>query len=153
MGNTLGNVLQGNSAANLLEGRAGDDTYLFARGAGRDVIVDVDPTAGNRDVLACAGDVDPLDLIISRNSNSLRIAVHGASDRVDVQNWYLGAKNWVEVIRAGDGRQLLSTQVDHLIQAMASDSAQSGLAREQAVTQRPAKVETILAAYWQPAGS
>ncbi len=153
MGNTLGNVLQGNSAANLLEGRAGDDTYLFARGAGQDVIVDVDPTAGNRDVLAWAGDVDPLDLIISRSSNSLRIAVHGASDRVDVQNWYLGAKNRVEVIRAGDGRQLLSTQVDQLIQAMASYSAQSGLAWEQAVTQRPAEVETILAAYWQPAGS
>ncbi len=153
MGNALGNVLEGNSAANLLEGRAGDDTYLFARGAGQDVIVDADPTAGNRDVLACAADVDPLDLIISRSSNSLRIAVHGASDRVDVQNWYLGAKNRVEVIRAGDGRQLLSTQVDQLIQAMASYSAQRGLAWEQAVTQRPAEVETILAAYWQPAGS
>ena len=149
-GNTLANVLQGNGAANVLTGGKGDDTYLFARGAGQDVIQDVDTTAGNRDTLAFASDLDPLDLIISRSVNSLRIAVHGASDRVDVQNWYGGAANQVEVLRAGDGRQLLSTQVEQLVQAMASYSAQNGLTWDQAVAQRPDEVEAVLAAYWQP---
>jgi Ca2+-binding RTX toxin-like protein len=149
-GNTLANVLQGNGAANVLTGGKGDDTYLFARGAGQDVIQDADTTAGNRDTLAFASDLDPLDLIISRSVNSLRIAVHDASDRVDVQNWYGGAANQVEVLRAGDGRQLLSTQVEQLVQAMASYSAQSGLTWDQAVAQRPDDVEAVLTAYWQP---
>lgn len=150
-GNTLGNVLQGNSAANVLEGRMGNDTYLFARGAGQDVIRDLDFTTANRDTLAFAADLDPLDLIISRTSMSLRIAVQGSSDRVEVQSWYWGGVNQVEVIRAGDGRQLLNTQVEQLIQAMASYSAQTGLTWEQAIAQRPEDVETILAAHWQPA--
>jgi hypothetical protein len=129
----------------------GNDTYLFARGAGQDVIRDLDFTTANRDTLAFAADLDPLDLIISRTSMSLRIAVQGSSDRVEVQSWYWGGVNQVEVIRAGDGRQLLNTQVEQLIQAMASYSAQTGLTWEQAIAQRPEDVETILAAHWQPA--
>jgi Ca2+-binding RTX toxin-like protein len=150
-GNSLGNVLQGNSASNLLDGRTGNDTYLFARGGGRDTIVDFDLALGNRDVLAFAGDLDPIDLIIGRASSNLRVAVQGSSDRVEIQNWYGGWANRVEVIKAADGRQLLSSQVDQLIQAMAVYSLQTGLTWEQAVAQRPEAVEAILAAYWQPA--
>ena len=94
-----------------------------------------------------------MDLIISRQSSNLRIAVHGTSDRVDVSAWYSGPAKQIEVLRAGDGRQLLSTQVDRLIQAMAGYSARSGLSWDQAVAQRPEEVEAILAAHWQPAGS
>jgi Ca2+-binding RTX toxin-like protein len=152
-GNSLRNVLQGNSASNVLDGRTGDDTYLFTRGGGQDTIVDFDLTLANRDVLAFGGDLDPIDLIIGRASYNLRIVVQGSSDRVDVQNWYGGSVNRVEVIKAADGRQLLSTQVDQLIQAMAIYSLQTGLTWEQAVAQRPEAVEGILAAYWQPAAS
>jgi hypothetical protein len=105
------------------------------------------------DTLAFAADLAPLELIISHHNNSLRIAVPGAADRVDAQTWYNGAANQIEVFRAGDGRQLLSTQVDQLIQAMASYSVQSGLSWDHAVAQRPEEVDAILAAHWQPAGS
>ena len=152
-GQCAGQRAPGQRAANLLDGRAGNDTYLFGRGAGQDTVQDIDATVGNVDTLVFAADLDPLDLIISRQSDSLRIAVHGASDRVDVSTWYNGAANQIEVFRAGDGRQLLSTQVEQLIQAMASYRAQSGLAWEQAVAQRPEEVEAILAAHWQPAGA
>jgi hypothetical protein len=47
----------------------------------------------------------------------------------------------------------VSTQVDQLIQAMATYGAQSGLSWDQAVDQRPEEVEAILAAHWQPAGT
>ncbi len=50
---------------------------------------------------------------------------------------------------AGNGQQLLNTKVDQLIQAMASFSDQSGLAWEQAITQRPQEMQNILAASWQ----
>ena len=152
-GNALGNVLRGNQGDNLLDGRAGNDTYLFGRGSGRDTLQDADATLGNVDILAFDADLDPLDLIISRQSTALRIAVHGTAARVDIAGWGNGSAYRVEVLRAGDGQQLLSTQVDQLIQAMAGYSARTGLSWDQAVAQRPQEVEAILAAHWQPAGS
>jgi Ca2+-binding RTX toxin-like protein len=146
-------VLQGSRGANLLDGRAGNDTYLISRGGGQDAIQDIDTTAGNRDTLAFAEDLDPLDLVISRQASALRIAIHGSEDRVDISGWYASPANQIEVFRAGDGRQLLSAQVEQLIQAMAGYSAQNGLSWDQAVDQRPQEVEAILAAHWQPAGS
>lgn len=51
---------------------------------------------------------------------------------------------------AGNGQTLLSTQVDQLIQAMASFSLQTGLTWDQAIDQRPQDVQTVLAANgWQ----
>jgi hypothetical protein len=44
---------------------------------------------------------------------------------------------------------LVNTQVDQLIQAMASFGAQTGLSWDQAIDQRPQEVQTILAASWQ----
>jgi Ca2+-binding RTX toxin-like protein len=153
IGNALANVLQGNRGANLLDGRAGNDTYLISRGSGQDAIQDIDTTAGNRDTLAFAEDLDPLDLVISRQASNLRVAIHGSDDRVDISAWYASPANQIEVFRAGDGRQLLSAQVEQLIQAMAGYSAQNGLSWDQAVDQRPQEVEAILAAHWQPAGT
>ena len=59
-----------------------------------------------------------------------------------------GAPYQTEVLQAGDGSQLLNTQVDQLIQAMAGFSAQSGLSWDQAIDQRPQDVQMILAANW-----
>lgn len=73
----------------------------------------------------------PLDLVISRQASDLRIAVHGTSNQVTIQNWYAGAASQVETIQAANGYVLLSTQVDRLIQAMASFSQQPGLTWDQ----------------------
>ena len=60
-----------------------------------------------------------------------------------------GRRTQTEVIQAGNGQQLLNTQVDQLILAMASFSADSGLNWEQALAQRPQDVQMVLAASWQ----
>jgi hypothetical protein len=137
----------GNDALN---GGAGNDTYLFGRGGGKDTINDSDPTAGNSDTVAFAAGLTPLDLIFSRNVNHLRLALYGSTDQVEIQRWYNGASAQVEVLQAGDGSRLLNAQVDQLIQAMASYSAGSGLTWEQAIAQHPEDVQAILAAHWQP---
>jgi Ca2+-binding RTX toxin-like protein len=152
-GNALANALHGNRGANLLDGRTGNDYYVFGRGGGHDTIQDIDTTAGNIDTLAFTPDLDPLDMVISRQSNNLRIALHGSDDRVDIPTWYFSPANQIEVLRAGDSHYILSAQVEQLIQAMASYSSQSGLSWDQAVTQRPQEVEAILAAHWQPSAS
>ncbi|MBL8072970.1 MAG: putative Ig domain-containing protein [Nitrospira sp.] len=157
-GNTLNNTLTGNSAANVLvggvgndtlRGGSGNDTYLVNRGDGRDLVVENDDTIGNSDRLQYGGTINPLDLVISRQVNDLRLAVHGSADQVTIRDWYLSPNHHIETVQAGDGALLLSTQVDQLIQAMASFSQQSGLTWDQGIVQRPQDVQAILAASWQ----
>jgi Ca2+-binding RTX toxin-like protein len=147
-GNTLNNTLTGNSANNTLTGGAGNDTYIYNSGGGQDTIVDNDATAGNSDRLTFGAGVNPINLVLSQQTNNLRLAIHGSSDQASVQNWYTGSANQVETIQAGNGQVLLNTQVDQLIQAMANYSTQSGLTWDQAIDQQPQDVQTILAAYW-----
>lgn len=87
--------------------------------------------------------------MLSRQANDLRVAIHGTSDHIVIENWYLGDAHQVETMEAGTGQVLLSTQVDQLIQAMASFSQQSGLTWDQAIDQRPQDVQAVLAASWQ----
>lgn len=163
-GNSLNNQLIGNNAGNVLTGAAGDDTlrgreghdtlngggdndtYLFSRGDGRDLVRD---SSGTTDRLLYDSTIDPLDLVISRQANDLQLAIHGSADQVTVKDWYRSGNNRIETIEAGDGQVLLSAQVDQLIQAMASFSAQTGLTWDQAIDQRPQEVQAVLAASWQ----
>src|SRR6185295_18299129 len=131
-GNSVSNVLTGNSAANVLTGGAGNDTlagglgndtYRIDRGNGQDVISENDGTGGNSDGLLYGATINPLDLVLSRQVNDLRIVVHGSTDAVTIQNWFSAPTTaQVETIQAGNGQTLLSTQVDGLISAMAAFS-------------------------------
>ena len=163
-GNGLANVLTGNSATNVLSGDGGNDTirgglgndtviggrgndtYLFGRGDGQDLVQD---NSGATDKILYDASINPLELVISRQANDLRLIIHGSSDQITVQNWYVGTTNRMETIQAGNGQVLLSTHVDQLIQAMASFSQQTGLTWDQAIDQLPQDVQTVLAASWQ----
>ena len=145
-GNASNNALAGNSANNVLTGLGGNDTYFYSRGGSQDMVVD---TSGASDTMLFGFTINPLDLVISRQANDLRLSVYGTSDQVTIQNWYLGASNQTEVIQAGNGQQLMNTQVNQLIQAMAGFTQQTGLSWDQAVAQRPQDVQQILAAHWQ----
>ncbi|MBS0162474.1 MAG: hypothetical protein JSR64_06570 [Nitrospira sp.] len=162
-GNTLANVLTGNAGNNALAGGDGNDTlsggkgndalnggtgndvFQFARGDGQDTITDA---SGTGDRLSFASGIDPLDLMLSQSANDLRIAVYGSTDQVTIANWYAGASNQVETVQVGNGQQLMSTQVNQLIQAMAGFTQQTGLSWDQAIAQRPQDVQQILAANW-----
>ncbi|ULA63471.1 MAG: hypothetical protein LZF86_110167 [Nitrospira sp.] len=163
-GNSLANVLTGNAAANTLSGGSGsdtlaggqgndilsggngNDTFQFFRGDGQDLIQDNNGTA---DTTQFGATINPLDLVLSRQANNLRIAIHGSADAVTIQNWYTSAANRTETIQAGNGQTLLSMQVNQLIQAMATFSSQSGLTWDQAIDQRPQDVQAVIAASWQ----
>ncbi len=130
-------------------GGSGNDLYNFSRGDGHDTIIDQDPFPGNSDKVLFETTINPLDLILSRQANDLRVAVYGSSDQITIQNWYGGTNNQVETLQAGNGQTLLNTQVDQLIQAMAGFSTQTGLTWEQGIAERPQDVQTVLAANWQ----
>ncbi|MFO0701090.1 MAG: putative Ig domain-containing protein [Nitrospira sp.] len=139
----------GGAGNDTVIGGVGNDQYDFSRGDGQDSIFDSDPFSGNQDRAVFGTTINPLDLVISRQANDLRLAIHGAADQVTVRDWYLSANNRIETIQAGNGQTLLSTQVDQLIQAMAAFTQQSGLTWDQAIDQRPQDVQTVLAASWQ----
>jgi Ca2+-binding RTX toxin-like protein len=163
-GNSANNVMIGNSATNVLSGAngadtlrgghgddtvnggGGNDTYLFGRGEGQDLLQD---SGGAADKILYDGGINPLDLVISRQANDLRLSIHGSTDTVTVQNWFTSSSNRTETIQAGNGQILLSTQVDQLIQAMAGFTQQTGLTWDQAIDQHPTQVQNILAASWQ----
>ena len=142
--------LDGGSGNDSMSGGVGNDTYRVDRGAGQDRISENDGTVGNSDRLLYGTTVNPLDLVLSRQVDDLRIAIHGSADAVTVQNWYSTPTTaQVETIQAGNGQSLLSTQVDQLIQAMAGFTQQTGLTWDQAIDQQPQNVQTVLAASWQ----
>ena len=90
-----------------------------------------------------------LTIVLSREVNDLRLAIHGTADQVTIQNWYNSAAYQAETIMANDGKVLLNTQVERLIQAMATYGGQTGLTWAQAIDQRPQDVQLILAASWK----
>ncbi len=146
-GNTSNNILAGNSANNTLSGLGGNDTYLYNRGGGQDTVID---NSGTSDALAFGATINPLDLVLTRQVNDLRLAIHGSTDSVTIQNWFTSpTANQIEDLQAGNGQHLMNTQVDQLIQAMAAFGQQAGLTWDQAIDQRPQDVQTILAANWQ----
>jgi len=138
--------LRGDFGNDTMNGGSGNDTFLFGRGDGQDLVQD---NSGTADKILYDAGINPLDLVISRQANDLRLTIYGSSDRITVQNWYVGTTNRTETIQAGNGQTLLSTQVDQLIQAMASFSQQTGLMWDQAIDQQPAQVQAVLAASWQ----
>lgn len=150
-GNTGANTLSGEAGSDILIGGKGSDTYLFGRGSGTDQIVESDTTKGNSDRVLLDATIRPIDIVLSHDGDSLRLALWGSRDILTVQDWYRGPANVVETIQAGDGRRLASNRVDQLIQAMAGFSGDTGLTWTDAVQQRPVEVEAVLSAHWQPA--
>ncbi|MBI3896877.1 MAG: putative Ig domain-containing protein [Gammaproteobacteria bacterium] len=143
-----GNDILGGGAGNdTLAGGIGNDTYRFNRGDGQDVVNENDATSGNQDAVLFG--VNPLDIVFIHNGNNLQMRLHGGSDTLTVNSWYLGNSYHTETLKAADNRQIADSQVESLIQAMASFSAShGGITWDQAIDQRPQEVESVIAAYW-----
>jgi Ca2+-binding RTX toxin-like protein len=143
-------VVIGGQGNDVLIGGAGNDTYVFGRGEGQDVIQD---TEGVSDKMLFGRGIAPVDVILSRQADDLRLALRRTSDQVTIRDWYAGAANQVETIETGT-RYLLHTQVESLLQAMAQFTSDTGLAWEAAAggagtAGQQAQFQTILAAHWQ----
>ncbi|MCO4856252.1 hypothetical protein MKD49_07120 [Herbaspirillum sp. WGmk3] len=117
------NVLTGGKGNDLLIGGAGNDSYRFAKGDGQDAVYDHDAAKGNVDTLSFT-DARQDNLWFSKAGQDLRIKVLGTTDQVTVKDWYAGAAgttdNHIERIKTADGKSLLDTDVEKLVQAMAS---------------------------------
>ncbi len=79
--------------------------------------------------------------------NDLEIDIIGTSDKITIANWYSGGANHVEQIKTSDGKVLLDSAVQNLVQAMAAFSPPAA-----GQTTLPANYQTalssVIAANW-----
>ncbi|AHF69935.1 hypothetical protein PCH70_47820 [Pseudomonas cichorii JBC1] len=139
-GNALANVLTGNAAANSLSGGAGNDTldgrggadtltggagndtYILGRGYGVDTLVENDSTSGNTDVARFMDGIATDQLWFRKVSNNLEVSIIGTSDALVIRDWYSGAATHVEQFKTSNGKTLLDSKVQGLVDAMAAFS-------------------------------
>ncbi len=118
MANSGNNTLSGGLGNDTLNGGLGNDTYSFGRGDGQDTVVD---TSGTADVLSFLSGVSQEQLWFKHSGNNLEVSIIGTTDKVTVNNWYVGGTvNQIEEVHTANGNVLLSSQVAVLVNAMSS---------------------------------
>ena len=147
-GGSGNDFLDGGVGNDMLTGGAGNNTYLLGTGYGNDTIIENDSTAGNTDIAQFGNGIATEQLWFSHVGNNLEVSVIGSSDKFTIQNWYSGSAYHVEQFKTSDGKVLLDTQVDALVNAMATFTApaagQTTLPDSYRTTLAP-----VIAANWQ----
>ncbi|HZE92448.1 MAG TPA: calcium-binding protein, partial [Rhizobacter sp.] len=132
LGNSANNILSGLAGTDTLDGGAGNDTlnggagadvYNFARGYGQDTVQDNDATAGVKDRIQFGAGIVQADLKYTQVGNNLEALINGTTDKIVVQDWYLGSQYHVEEFRFSDGSIVTDAQVQGLVSAMAGFAA------------------------------
>lgn len=77
-------------------------------------------TSGNTDVVQFLSGVAKERIWLRHVGNDLEVSIIGTGDKALVQNWYLGNQYRVEQFKTADGKVLLDSKVQHLVDAMAS---------------------------------
>ena len=117
----IGNdMLDGGAGIDSLIGGAGNDAYVMGRGYDADIVQEYDSTVGNTDVLQFMSGVAADQVWFRHLGNDLEVSIIGTNDRATVQNWYLGSQYHVEQFKTSDGKTLLDSKVQDLVNAMAS---------------------------------
>lgn len=144
-----GDTLDGGANDDSLNGGAGNDTYLFARGGGQDSVWDFDVESANPDVAVFGSDVTPEQLWFRQAATDLEVSIVGTDDKLIIQGWYVdGSANHIEQFKTSDGKVLLDSQVQNLIQAMAS-FAPPPAGQTTLPPDYQSSLATVIAANWQ----
>jgi Ca2+-binding RTX toxin-like protein len=147
-GNAGNDTLDGNAGTDILIGGTGSDTYLFGAGYGSDTIRENDATAGNADLVQVLSGTSADQLWLRHVGNNLEASIMGTTDKLTLENWYLGAAYHVEQFRTADGKLLLDSQVENLVQAMAA-FAPPGAGQTTLPPAYQDSLAPVIAANWQ----
>jgi len=139
--------LDGKAGNDTLIGGAGSDMYSFGRGYGADTVQENDATPGTTDVLSFGAGVASDQLWFRHTGSDLEVSIIGTADKATVQNWYSGSSYHVEQIKTSDSKVLLDTQVENLVQAMAS-FAPPAMGQTSLTASQQTALAPVLAANW-----
>jgi len=137
-------TLTGGIGNDYLQGGFDDDTYLFNVGDGQDTIQEI---TGN-DSLIFGSEVSYDQLWFEQQGNDLQVSVIGTDDSIVVSNWFAGSHYQIESIQTDTGMNLINTQVQQLVDAMAGFSPPAAGQLNLPDDVR-AGLEPTLAATWQ----
>ena len=147
MGQDGDDSLDGMGGNDYLLGGSGNDTYKFGRGYGTDTIMEMGAGASTADKVTFNEGVTADQLWFQKVGFDLQVGVIGTSDRLDISMWYLGAAYTVEKFQTSDGKTLLDTQVQNLVQAMAGFAPPSAGETTLPVNYQ-SSLNTVIAANW-----
>ena len=142
-GNAGNDTLVGGTGNDRLEGGEGNDVYVFSKGDGEDRIFDAN---GLADEVRLGH--ESIDVVFERVNSSLRVRMPGSLDAITIDSWYNGDAYKIETFKSTDGNVITHTQIESLIQAMASFQNDTGMTWEQALSERPSQVRSIVQEYW-----
>lgn len=142
-----GDTLDGGAGNDTLRGSRYGETYLFGLGGGQDRIDEYGYSG--TDVLRFGEGIAQDQLWFTQIGEDLNISIIGTGEAVTVANWYSDpAHSHLEKIQVDDSQVLLDTQVQQLVQAMASfDPPPSGQTTLSPEMQE--QLEPVIAVAWQ----
>ena len=108
-----------------------------------------DATPGNTDIAQFLSGVTTDQIWFQHVGNNLEASIIGTSDKLVINDWYLGSNHHLEQFKTTDGaKTLLDSQVDNLVNAMASfappAAGQTSLPPDYQTSLAP-----VIAANWQ----
>jgi hypothetical protein len=125
---------------------------LYCQFVHRSVGLELCRVHSDTDLLRFNGDIASSQLWFRQAGNDLEVSVIGTADKAVVQNWYSGTASHVEQIKAGDGKLLLDTQVQNLVQAMAGFAppamGQTNLSQTSLTSAQQMQLTNVMAANW-----
>lgn len=89
---------------------------------GADTVQENAATAGNTDVAWFDAGIATDQLWFQQVGVNLEASVIGSADKFTFSNWYLGSDYHIEQFKTNDGKVLLDSQVQNLVDAMAAFS-------------------------------
>jgi hypothetical protein len=83
-----------------------------------------------------------------QNGSNLDVSVIGTNDKVSISSWYTSSNNHLDQFQTSDGKVLLESQVQNLVNAMAGFGVPAGGESNLTQDQRQ-QLEVVIAANWQ----
>jgi len=142
------NLLIGGTGNDWLYGSYNSDTYVFNRGDGQDTIVEAYGYNNATDILQFGKGINPQNLWFERSGYDLTVSINKMDDRVTIKNWYHGSHSRIEEFHLANGKMLLESQVQNLVDAMAAFTASSS-AEGDFIPAQKQQLDMVIAASWQ----
>ncbi len=143
-------TLIGGKGDDILYGGWDNDTYIFNLGDGNDTIEDYVSSSSNSkaDKVIFGEGISAEDIVFSRQGNNLVISYGSGGDTVTVQNQYYSSYYEIERFETSDGYSISNTQVNLLIQSMATFETDTGMSWAEAAKQSTEEYTDIISQMW-----
>jgi Ca2+-binding RTX toxin-like protein len=118
------NRLNGGAGNDVLIGRRGDDSYLFGRGSGRDIVVE-DIEGGTNDEIIFGENITADDLVIARSGlrgEDLIIGIAGTEDEIVIADQFRSNAPRVESFVLPDGTVLDAGMIREFVTGVPDDT-------------------------------